>query len=356
MFYADDPRPRHASSSDLVACRELLRIGSKSFYAASLLLPARIRPDVHALYAFCRVADDEVDSFDAASNAVESLRRRLNCAYDGRPHDSPVDRAFCDMAARRGLPIALPMALIEGFEWDAAGRSYQTLSDVCAYGVRVAGSVGAMMTLLLGVRSAEALARACDLGVAMQLTNIARDIGEDARAGRLYLPLDWFAEEGLDPDLWLANPVFCPQIARMTMRLLGEAERLYKRSESGIALLPYDARPAIWGARRIYADIGAQIAANGMDSVSQRAYVSKSRKLVLLGQSFASALISGVARPQPALPEAAYLVTASARQETLVRQDRSFTGQVSWVIDLFERMEAAERARQPSPSRDVGAA
>ena len=356
MFYADDLRPRHASSSDLSACRELLRIGSKSFYAASLMLPARIRPDVHALYAFCRVADDEVDSIGAASNAVETLRHRLNCAYDGRPYDAPVDRAFCDMAARRSLPVALPLALIEGFAWDVAGRRYQTLSDVCAYGVRVAGSVGAMMTLLLGVRNAEALSRACDLGVAMQLTNIARDIGEDARAGRIYLPLDWFEAEGLDPDVWLSDPVFCPQIARMTARLLDEADRLYKRSESGIALLPFDARHAIWGARHIYADIGARIKANGMDSVSQRAYVTKPRKVVLLAHSLASALISGAARPQPALPEAAYLVTASARQETPVRHDRSFTGQVGWVIDLFERMEAAERARQPSTSRDVGAA
>jgi phytoene synthase len=356
MFYSDDARPRHASHADLVACRELLRIGSKSFFAASLLLPGRIRPDVHALYAFCRVADDEVDSGGGAAIAVESLRHRLNRAYEGRPLDGPVDRAFCDMAVRRELPIALPMALIEGFEWDAAGRRYQTLSDVCAYGVRVAGSVGAMMTLLLGVRSAEALARACDLGVAMQLTNIARDIGEDARAGRLYLPLAWFAEEGLDPAVWLDDPVFCPALARMTARLLGEADRLYRRSESGIALLPYDARPAIWAARRIYCDIGARIVANGMDSVSQRAFVGKSRKLVLLAHSFVSVLGSGASKAQPVLPEAAYLVMACARQESAVPQDRSFTGQITWVIDLFERMEAAERARQPSPSRDGGAA
>jgi phytoene synthase len=356
MFYSDDARPRHASSADLVACRDLLRAGSKSFFAASLLLPGRIRPDVHALYAFCRVADDEVDSGGVAAKAVERLRHRLNCAYEGRPLDGAVDRAFCDMAARRQLPIALPLALIEGFEWDAAGRRYQSLSDVCAYGVRVAGSVGAMMTLLLGVRSGEALARACDLGVAMQLTNIARDIGEDARAGRLYLPLDWFAEEELDPDVWLSDPVFCPAIARMTARLLGEADRLYRRSESGIALLPYDARSAIWGARRIYADIGARIVANGMDSVSQRAFASKSRKLVLLAHSFVSALVSGASKAQPALPEAAYLVTACAQQDSPVRQDRSFTGQITWVIDLFERMEEAERARQQSPSRDAGTA
>lgn len=112
----------------------------------------------------------------------------------------------------------------------------------------------------------------------------------------------------------------------MTGRLLGEADRLYKRSESGIALLPFDARHAIWGARRIYADIGARIKSNGMDSVNQRAYVTKTRKVVLLGHSLGSAFISGAARPQPALPEAAYLVMASARQETPVRHDRSFTG------------------------------
>ena len=89
-------------------------------------------------------------------------------------------------------------------------RRYETLQDLDAYAARVAGSVGAMMTLVMGQRAPEIVARACDLGVAMQLTNIARDVGEDARAGRLYLPLQWLREAGIDPDAWLAKPVFTP--------------------------------------------------------------------------------------------------------------------------------------------------
>ena len=177
-------------NADLLACRERLRVGSKSFYAASMLLPKRLRPDVYALYAFCRVADDAVDDGGDGLVAVARLRERLERAYAGTPCDTPVDRAFADMVERRELPILLPLALIEGFEWDARGKTYHTLSDVRAYGVRVAGTVGAMMSVLMGVRSQDALARACDLGVAMQLTNIARDVGEDARNGRLYLPRD----------------------------------------------------------------------------------------------------------------------------------------------------------------------
>ena len=98
------------------------------------------------------------------------------------------------------IPRALPEALLEGFAWDAAGRRYETLDEVEHYAARVAGCVGAMMTLVMGRRDPAILARACDLGVAMQLTNICRDVGEDARAGRLYLPLAWLRDNGIDPD------------------------------------------------------------------------------------------------------------------------------------------------------------
>ena len=99
----------------------------------------------------------------------------------------------------------MPDALFEGLQWDCEGRRYEDLEALHAYAARVAGAVGVMMALLMGVRDADALARACDLGVAMQLTNIARDVGEDARAGRLYLPLDWLREAGLDPAAFLAD-------------------------------------------------------------------------------------------------------------------------------------------------------
>jgi 15-cis-phytoene synthase len=179
----------HATAADLAACRELLRQGSRTFHAASLLLPDRVRGPAASLYAFCRLADDAIDLHQGRLDALPRLLLRLTRAYAGRPLPHPVDRAFADMAAHHAVPEALPLALFEGFAWDAEGRRYQTLKDLQAYAARVAGTVGAMMAVLMGVRAPSLLARACDLGVAMQLTNIARDVGEDARAGRLYLPL-----------------------------------------------------------------------------------------------------------------------------------------------------------------------
>lgn len=334
---------------DALACRELLREGSKSFYAASLLLPGRVRADVYSLYAFCRIADDQVDLSGGPREAVILLRSRLEALYAGAMPRGAVERSFAALVRRRSIPYSLPAALIEGFDWDAQERRYETLSDVRAYGVRVAGVVGIMMTLLMGVRSAEALSRACDLGVAMQLTNIARDVGEDARDGRLYLPREWFHEEGLDADSWLANPQFCPQIKRMTERLLDEAERLYRRAESGIAMLPLDTRPAIWAARKIYAEIGAQIRRNGFDSISQRAFVSKGRKVALIGGAVSSSVFRRGATSLAPLSEAAAFVEAAAHQAALAR--RTVRARVVWTIELFQRLEEAERASYASHHR-----
>ena len=122
--------------------------------------------------------------------------------------------------------------------------------------------------VLMQVRDADALARACDLGLAMQLTNIARDVGEDARAGRLYLPQDWLRAGGLDPATFLADPVASPLIRATTARLLAKANRLYRRSEAGVPALPFACRPGILAAGSIYAGIGGAVARNGHDAVS----------------------------------------------------------------------------------------
>jgi len=178
-----------ARRADIHACHEILTRGSKSFVAASRLLPKRLHDRTAALYAFCRVADDAVDLGTDVPAAIARLLERLDRVYAGRPEQDPVDRAFCEVVHTCGIPQAVPRALIEGFEWDAERRRYATERDLEAYCARVAATVGVMMTLLFGERSKVLLARACDLGLAMQLTNICRDVGEDARAGRMYLPL-----------------------------------------------------------------------------------------------------------------------------------------------------------------------
>jgi phytoene synthase len=338
-----------SAEADLAACREQLRDGSRTFLAASRLLPRRVRESACALYAFCRSADDAVD-LDTVDEraAVERLRVRLARLYDGEPAPTPADRAMARVVTRHGLPRELPEALIEGFEWDACGRRYETIEALYDYGARVAGSVGAMMAVLMGVRSRDALARACDLGVAMQLSNIARDVGEDARRGRIYLPLAWLREAGVDPDAWLAAPAFDERIAAVVGRLLRAADALYERARPGIALLPADCRPAIEAARVLYAAIGHEVARRGGDSVSQRAVVPGRRKAVLLVRALARGAIS---RPRPGpspdpLDAVRHLVEAAAIGEAPVLRQRPMASleRAVWVIDLFERQ--AHRRQQ----------
>ena len=297
--------------ADLAHCERLLRDGSKSFALASKMLPAGVRERATVLYAFCRVSDDRVDDDpDASQRTIDLLRERLDCAYAGDPKPDPVDRAFAALLADTPIPRELPGLLLEGMEWDVLGRRYETLDDLEAYAARVAGTVGAMMTLVMGERSAETLARACDLGVAMQLTNVARDVGEDARNGRLYLPTDWLAEAGIDSDAWLAHPLPSPALGGVVARLLGEAEALYRRADHGVPLLPGGCRIAIRAARLAYSDIGRVIAANGYDSVTTRAFVSKPRKLWLLARSSMARYRTSPPLGAPPLPATAALVAA----------------------------------------------
>lgn len=281
--------------ADLDHCTSLLQAGSRSFHAASRLLPQGLRPSVTVLYAFCRVADDAVDLVDEKAAALERLKARLDAMYAADPEPNPVDRAFAWLVREHRMPRALPDALLEGFAWDVEFRRYANLSEVRAYSVRVASTVGLMMTLIMGVRHPDALARACDLGVAMQLTNIARDVGEDAREGRLFLPTEALEAAGLDVEAWLAHPRPVPEVKAAVRRLLAEADRLYQRADAGIPMLPWHARFAIRAARLIYADIGRVIAENDHDSITRRAVTSGPRKLWLMGRV--------VARLDELLPE-----------------------------------------------------
>ncbi len=332
--------------ADMEACRDAIRHGSLSFYAASKLLPASVRDPAMALYAFCRLADDAVDLQDAKADAVLRLRDRLDLVYAGTPRDAPADRAFASVVEDYEMPRALPDALLEGLAWDADWRRYQTLSDLNAYSARVASAVGVMMAVLMRVRDRNALARACDLGVAMQLTNIARDVAEDAFEGRLYLPLDWFNHAGLDPEAFLANPGPSKPIRAMAKRLVMEANRLYFRSEPGIAALPLSARPGIYAARFIYAGIGNQLSGMGFDSFSGRAHTSKLQKIGWLGQSILRTGVSLV-MPQsavvyaPPLPEVAFLVEAAAGPAKARASGRSEA-----LLDALSALEARRRAER----------
>ena len=347
--------------SDVASCRALLRGGSRTFFAASFLLPRRVREPASALYAFCRLADDAIDLRERrGTGAIANLERRLDAIYRGQPGSHPADRALTEVVSRHAIPRALPAALLEGLAWDAKGRRYATLAELEAYAARVAGSVGAMMALLMGVRGEAQLARACDLGIAMQLTNIARDIGEDARAGRLYLPRDWMDEAGLDPGAFLQRPQFTPALSKVIARLLDAADTLYARADAGIAALPSSCRPGIRAARLLYAEIGHELRRNGLDSVTTRTVVPARRKLALLQSALKGAPADNTHAAATCLQEASFLVgavetvhAAAVTADTIRWWD--FHNRYIWVIELFHRLEARNRYTENDATRELAA-
>lgn len=330
---------------DLEHCRNVIRTGSLSFHAASKLLPASVRDPALALYAFCRLADDEVDEGDNKARAVLDLQERLDLAYAGTPRDAPEDRAFAAIIAEFDMPRALPDALLEGLAWDAVERRYADLSGVRDYSARVASAVGAMMCVLMRVRDPDALARACDLGVAMQLTNIARDVGEDARAGRIYLPTDWLADAGIGVDDFFANPQATPEVRRMVRRLLAEAHRLYIRSEAGIGSLPVAARTGIFAARYIYAGISTSVRRNAHDSITVRARTNKATKIGLIGKAAIRAGATVVMPQSPVifaspLPEVLFLVNAASSGPATLP-----AGRAAALFDVLATLKAQDQSR-----------
>ncbi|MDE2355763.1 MAG: phytoene/squalene synthase family protein [Alphaproteobacteria bacterium] len=344
-----------AGPADLAACREAIRTGSRSFHAASRLLPEAMREGACALYAFCRLSDDMVDLEGGDLTAVARLRTRLDRIYAGAPGAAPQELCLADAVRRYGLPRTLLEALLEGLAWDATGRVYETVEELEAYAARVAGAVGAMMAVLMGARDADRLARACDLGVAMQFTNIARDVGEDARLGRLYLPRAWLRDAGLDPDAWLAEPVFCDALADVVDRLLDRADTLYNRAEAGIAALDPAYRPAIFAARLLYGEIGEEVRRHNLNSVDGRAVVPAWRKAALVARAAALARADLGLDPRGAPLEATrYLVEAvtaapspfAAPPQVVMgarRASRSFGGDLIWTLELFAALERRAR-------------
>jgi phytoene synthase len=328
----------------------MIRVGSRSFHTASHLLPKDVREGAYALYGFCRLSDDAVDLEGGEGEAVDRLRARLDRVYAGCPHADPVERALTDTVRRFTLPRALLDALLEGLAWDVSGRIYETLDDLHAYAARVAGSVGAMMAVLMGARTPALVARACDLGAAMQLTNIARDVGEDARLGRLYLPRAWMREAGLDPEVWLAAPAFDARLAEVIGRVLASADALYERADAGIANLDAAFRPAIFAARHLYAEIGVEVRRRGLDSVTSRASTSAWRKAVLVARALRCARrnepVSPAGRP---LAQTRFLVEAVMREPApcawASRPGRhTLETDLAWTLGLFTVLARRDRA------------
>jgi phytoene synthase len=278
-------------SGDLTldAAETALRQGSKSFAGASRLFDARVRRSATLLYAWCRHCDDLIDgqslgrdspSSGSATGSLDEIQRETRAALAGRPRPGTPYEGLAEVVQRHRIPVRYPLDLVEGFAMDVGGRRYDTIEDTVTYCYHVAGAVGVMMALIMGTRDEETLDRACDLGIAFQLTNIARDVADDAAAGRVYLPRRWLAEDGVAPEA-LARAGEAVRAGRTIGRVLDEAERYYASASAGIGRLPLRSALAIAAAREIYRAIGVKARTAQPAATGTRVSTTRGEKLAL---------------------------------------------------------------------------
>jgi len=277
---------------------------SKSFALASRVLGPRLRDQTAVVYTWCRRADDAIDEHDHADGAglravLTRLHTELDSAYAGTATD-PVLAAFGEVARARLIPRLYPDELLAGMAMDASDTRYTTVDDLRRYAWRVAGVVGLMMSHVFGVKDDEALIHAAHLGIAMQLTNICRDVAEDWDRGRLYLPDELLALHGADGlvhDLGRPLPASArAPIARTVADLLALADAYYRSGDRGVASLPWRAAGAVMAARRVYAAIGGRIRRADHDVTAGRAVVSTGAKLGLVAAALGRLVVSAPAR------------------------------------------------------------
>ena len=261
--------------------------GSKSFAGASRLFRPDMRASAQLLYAWCRHCDDVIDGQvagfmreDATQQEIAArlslLRAQTQNAIDGNA-DSPAFAALAYVIKRHEIPARFPFELLDGFEMDALGHHYKAIDDTILYSYYVAGVVGIMMAMIMGVRDDEILDRACDLGIGFQLTNISRDVMDDWKIERVYLPQDWLDEMDVPRDN-VGAPKCRAAVFKVVDRLLDTAESYYDSAYFGIGQLPFRAACAISTARRVYREIGRQVRQRRQNAWDSRTVVSKPKK------------------------------------------------------------------------------
>ena len=261
-------------------CRDITRFHSKTFYLSSLLLARHKRRAVWAVYAFCRTADDVADRdlpADERLAALDAWERGLRAAFEGRP-SGPVFTALADAAARFTIPLEPALELLRGARMDMTVSSYATFAELREYCRLVASTVGLLVAPVLGTTSPAAARYAVALGRAMQMTNILRDVGEDARMGRIYLPAEDLRRFGVAEDA-IRRGVLDERFRALMAFEIARVRAMYRDAEPGIALLAPDARATVRLALTLYRDILTRIEANRYDVFTRRAYVRRSAKL-----------------------------------------------------------------------------
>ncbi len=271
-------RPRITTPNpDWKSCRDVVRVHGRTFYFGSQLLTPARRRAIHSAYAYCRIADDIVDRVPSSGVAVAARALDAWEAELDAPSD-PVSVAF--VAARRqyNIPIQPLHDMLAGLRMDLAPWTYASWEDLRVYCYRVAGTIGLIAAPIFGCQDEASLPKAVDLGIAMQLTNILRDVAEDARMGRLYLPLDDLAAFGCDPDAILAGRS-SGDVAGLMRFEIERARALYAASRPGMCALSPAGRLATVAISQLYAKILTRIEEGGYDIFGPRAYVPTARKI-----------------------------------------------------------------------------
>ncbi|APG61626.1 phytoene synthase [Sphingorhabdus lutea] len=291
MIYNRDSLIRHAQNS--------IAKGSKSFAMASRLFDQKTREHVWLLYAWCRKCDDLADGQDHggdmakitdAQTRLEYIRALTTQAFAGQPTGDPSFDALALVASETGITAQMADAVIDGFALDAAEWRPREEDDMLQYCYHVAGAVGVMMAVVMGVSPNDraTLDRACDLGMAFQLANIARDIEEDDAAGRCYLPIIWLVEMDIEPGQHM-KPHYRPRLSILARKLCDMSEQYEQSARIGAQKLPFRARWAVLAAAGIYGDIARKVRSAGDHAWDHRISTTKFEKLRWLIKSCYSA-------------------------------------------------------------------
>lgn len=233
--------------------------------AAALLWPPRVRAPIAALFTFFADVSTRMTLAERSPSGLDDLDERLARLAAERPPERAVDREVQAVLRRYAIPLALLERARDAHAWDVDGRRYATLASLEDYLVRRWGTLAAAIAAVLGARKAVTVARACDLAIGLGLVFVAREIGRDARRGRVYLPLEWLEEAGVDADAWLAAPLPSAGLSAVGARALSAADGCFLRADPGIAALPFDCRPAARAWRYLGAGLGHALEQGGFD-------------------------------------------------------------------------------------------
>lgn len=277
-------------------CRFITKTHAKTFYMATRFLPNQKQRGIFAIYGLCRYLDDLVDetedlisnqaiTIEQVDEKLDKFKQRLLDVYEGKIVDDPILTAFSDTLKQYNISMDLPFLLMEGVKMDLVKSRFKNFEEVYDYSYKVAAVVGLMTSEVFGYIDKDALNYAVDLGIAMQLTNILRDVGEDLDRGRIYLPQDELERFGITEEE-LFSKQLNPKFLELMKFQIARARKYYSRSDVGIQKLSSDSRLPVYLARHNYSRILNKIEENNYNVFNNRAYLNYTEKLSILPRVF----------------------------------------------------------------------